>query len=89
MLGPFQVFQQLSDIIVARSLWQAERTWMDDIAFPRLLLARLRNSPAKEMIDGSLERHSRAFHFFLQKRRHIVIESESCPHILMLARQAS
>ena len=80
MIRPFQVFQQFLDFFKGR---QTQIQRFDAERLPGGLLRGGQAQP-KKAIHDLLQRFAGAAHFFVEQARHIVIESKSSSHILIL-----
>jgi hypothetical protein len=72
-------------MVIAETGWKTQGAGMHNEgafwSFPRI-----RQANPKKPIHYSLKRRARAAHFTMQQFGNILIESESCSHIMMFAR---
>lgn len=83
MRRPLQGFQQLLNIVVCQSGWEAQLSRRDDEpltwGFPA------QSEPQTEkVVDRLFERGAGPASFLIQKTRHILIESQGSAHIKMI-----
>lgn len=88
MLGPLEFFEKFSDAVKLQA-WRHPETERLDFKVPVLRHSRLPKAEPQEMIHGGFEWNAPLLHLLTKKLTHILIESQCCPHIMMIALEAS
>ena len=84
MKRPFELLDQIADIVIAESFWQPKRLGTHHEPFPAAGLLSAVQSGSEELIDHFLEGLARLSDVFSKLGADIVIQSESGSHIKTL-----
>lgn len=80
----FDLLEQLTDVLVVEPGAELQRARLDDEGRAPLEVPPQRESQPQGLVDDLLERGASAAGLGFELRRHVIIESESRAHIMML-----
>lgn len=89
MHWPFQLIEKSCSAVIAKARPQPQRKRSYYEWLFRVVVMISRQALAQQTVDGAFERLSGTARLFLHQPGHIVVESESGAHIMMLGRKAS
>ena len=85
----FNSFNQIFDLLIARSQTKVHRNWGNHKSLSGLRIAAGSQPPAEQIVHSALERAPGAPYLFLHKASYIIVESKGSSHIVMLHNKTS